>query len=72
LALDDTDFLKEQRVSSKFSIEESPTISGAKIKAIGVGGGGGNMINHMINQGIEGIDLIVANTDVQALDWVPV
>ncbi|WP_457592228.1 cell division protein FtsZ, partial [Hydrogenimonas sp.] len=55
-------------MSSKFSIEESPTISGAKIKAIGVGGGGGNMINHMINQGIEGIDLIVANTDVQALE----
>jgi cell division protein FtsZ len=41
---------------------------GAKIKAIGVGGGGGNMINHMINEGIGGIDLIVANTDAQALD----
>ena len=41
---------------------------GAKIKAIGVGGGGGNMINHMINEGISGIDLIVANTDAQALD----
>jgi cell division protein FtsZ len=53
---------------SGFTIEESPTISGAKIKAIGVGGGGGNMINHMINQGIDGIDLIVANTDAQALE----
>ncbi len=41
---------------------------GAKIKAIGVGGGGGNMINHMINEGVGGIDLIVANTDAQALD----
>jgi len=41
---------------------------GAKIKAIGVGGGGGNMINHMINEGITGIDLIVANTDAQALE----
>ena len=51
-----------------FTIEESPTVSGAKIKAIGVGGGGGNMINHMINQGVEGIDLIVANTDAQALE----
>ncbi|WP_457596503.1 cell division protein FtsZ [Hydrogenimonas sp.] len=51
-----------------FTIEESPTISGAKIKAIGVGGGGGNMINHMLSQGIEGIDLIVANTDAQALE----
>lgn len=42
--------------------------NGAKIKAIGVGGGGGNMINHMINEGINSIDLIVANTDAQALD----
>ena len=42
--------------------------NGAKIKAIGVGGGGGNMINHMINEGINTIDLIVANTDAQALD----
>lgn len=42
--------------------------AGAKIKAIGVGGGGGNMINHMINEGITSIDLIVANTDQQALD----
>ncbi len=41
---------------------------GAKIKAIGVGGGGGNMINHMINEGVFGIDLIAANTDAQALD----
>lgn len=46
---------------------KSPT-HGAKIKAIGVGGGGGNMINHMISEGINSIDLIVANTDSQALD----
>jgi cell division protein FtsZ len=41
---------------------------GAKIKVIGVGGGGGNMVNHMISQGVDGIDLIVANTDAQALE----
>jgi len=41
---------------------------GAVIKAIGVGGGGGNMINHMVEQKIGGIDLITANTDAQALD----
>lgn len=52
-----------------FNITESSAgVHGAKIKAIGVGGGGGNMINHMIREGIEGIDLIVANTDAQALD----
>jgi len=49
-------------------VEATCTTNGAKIKAIGVGGGGGNMINHMINEGIHSIDLIVANTDSQALD----
>ena len=44
------------------------TTIGAKIKVIGVGGGGGNMVNHMIAEGISGIDLIVANTDIQALE----
>ena len=40
----------------------------ANIKVIGVGGGGGNMVNHMISQGIDKIDLIAANTDLQALN----
>ncbi len=40
---------------------------GAKIKVIGVGGGGGNMVNHMISEGIADIELIIANTDAQAL-----
>ena len=48
-------------------IETRSSITGAKIKAIGVGGGGGNMVNHMINGGIQNIDLIVSNTDAQAL-----
>ncbi|MDD2399564.1 MAG: cell division protein FtsZ [Sulfurovum sp.] len=49
-------------------VETKCCTNGAKIKAIGVGGGGGNMINHMINEGINDIDLIVANTDAQALE----
>jgi len=49
-------------------VETKCHTNGAKIKAIGVGGGGGNMINHMISEGINSIDLIVANTDAQALD----
>ena len=48
-------------------VETKCHTTGAKIKAIGVGGGGGNMINHMIQEGIHTIDLIVANTDAQAL-----
>lgn len=40
---------------------------GAKIKVVGVGGGGGNAVNTMIRSGLEGVDFIVANTDAQAL-----
>ena len=39
----------------------------AKIKVIGVGGGGGNAVNRMIEAGMEGIEFIAANTDLQAL-----
>jgi cell division protein FtsZ len=42
------------------------------IKVIGVGGGGGNAVNHMYNQGIKGVDFIICNTDQQALDISPV
>ncbi len=51
-----------------FTVEEAKNTYGAKIKVIGVGGGGGNMVNHMISEGVSGIDLIVANTDAQALE----
>ena len=50
-----------------FIIEEHKPHLGAKIKAFGVGGGGSNMINHMIKAGVKGIELYVANTDAQAL-----
>lgn len=39
----------------------------ARIKVIGVGGGGGNAVNTMISSGLSGVDFIVANTDAQAL-----
>ena len=39
----------------------------AKIKVIGVGGGGGNAVNRMIDAGMEGVEFVVANTDLQAL-----
>ena len=42
----------------------------AKIKVVGVGGGGGNAILHMINHDIKGVDFICANTDTQALKSV--
>ena len=39
----------------------------AVIKVIGVGGGGGNAVQHMVNSAIEGVDFVCANTDSQAL-----
>src|SRR5258707_14943194 len=44
---------------------------GARIKVIGVGGGGGNAVNRMIQAGIKGIEFMVANTDVQAMRTSP-
>jgi cell division protein FtsZ len=40
---------------------------GARIKVVGVGGGGGNAVNRMIQAGIKGVEFLVANTDVQAM-----
>jgi cell division protein FtsZ len=42
---------------------------GAKIKVVGVGGGGGNAVNRMVDVGLAGVEFIVANTDLQALDY---
>ena len=42
--------------------------SQAKIKVIGIGGGGNNAIQNMIRSGLEGVEFIAANTDLQALD----
>jgi cell division protein FtsZ len=50
----------------KFTLEEGPP-NGAVIKVVGVGGGGGNAVNRMIAAQVEGIEFIVANTDLQAL-----
>lgn len=49
-----------------------PKENSSDIKVIGVGGGGSNAVNHMFNQGIQGVDFIVCNTDRQALDISPV
>ena len=49
-----------------FELEEELT-QVARIKVVGVGGGGGNAVNTMISSGLTGVDFIVANTDAQAL-----
>jgi len=50
-----------------FLVEESNSVTGARIIAVGVGGGGGNMIGHMINENVTGIEMMLINTDAQVL-----
>ncbi|PID39047.1 MAG: cell division protein FtsZ [Proteobacteria bacterium] len=49
-------------------IEMDESVNMARIKVVGVGGGGGNAVNTMIASGLEGVEFIAANTDVQALE----
>jgi len=50
-----------------FIVKEASHLTGARIIAVGVGGGGGNMIGHMIKEGVTGIEMIRINTDAQVL-----
>lgn len=56
--------MEEQDIRIQF--HEEPR-NNAKIKVIGVGGGGNNAVNRMIETGVEGVEFIAANTDLQAL-----
>lgn len=47
--------------------QDSMAVNRAKISVLGIGGGGGNAINNMINAGLEGVQFIAANTDFQVL-----
>jgi cell division protein FtsZ len=60
----DGDLREEPRL--RLRLEESAG-SSARIKVIGVGGGGSNAINRMVRSGLDGVEFIVANTDLQAL-----
>lgn len=42
--------------------------NGARIRVVGVGGGGGNILNSMVSKGIKGVEFIAINTDIQALE----
>ncbi len=54
-----------------FDFEQS-MVSNAKIKVVGVGGGGGNAVEYMIASGLKGVTFVCANTDMQALNRSPV
>src|SRR5512143_2930368 len=58
-------FDDEPRPSLPISLNDE--VPPAKIKVVGVGGGGGNAVNRMIQAGIKGIDFVAANTDLQVL-----
>jgi cell division protein FtsZ len=58
--------IEEMKSKLKFHLAEES--NGAKIKVVGIGGGGGNAVNRMIEIGIEGVDFISVNTDLQALN----
>ncbi|MGM0783397.1 MAG: cell division protein FtsZ [Pseudomonadota bacterium] len=53
-----------------FELVDSAPSSSAVIKVVGVGGGGGNAVNHMVESCIEGVEFICTNTDAQALKRV--
>jgi len=55
----------------RLRLEDEHAHTGARIKVIGVGGGGSNAVNRMVQVGLEGVEFIVANTDVQALKVSP-
>ena len=57
----------ESEMSNNFSFD-LPKNKSNVIKVIGVGGGGSNAINHMFQQGINGVDFVITNTDAQALN----
>jgi cell division protein FtsZ len=58
--------LQEHKMSIEM-IEEEAFNQGTQIKVIGVGGGGGNAVGHMIGCAVQGVEFICANTDAQAL-----
>jgi cell division protein FtsZ len=58
---------KESRSGIIIFDDQEQIINGANIKVVGIGGGGGNAVNRMIEAGIEGVQFLVANTDLQAL-----
>ena len=58
--------MKKETEEIRINYTDDPR-NDARIKVIGVGGGGGNAVNRMIEAGMEGIEFIVANTDLQAL-----
>ncbi len=56
---------------SDYDIPEIDMMHPAKIKVVGVGGGGCNAVNHMVQSGVKGVEFIAINTDTQVLSQLP-
>src|SRR5258708_35956185 len=64
--MDDYANASEEAERLRLGIDEEGS-AGARIKVVGVGGGGSNAVNRMVQAGFEGVEFVVANTDLQAL-----
>src|SRR5215510_1733870 len=62
------DMVDARRLRLRLEEEKS---AGARIKVVGVGGGGSNAVNRMVQVGLDGVEFIIANTDLQALRTSP-
>jgi cell division protein FtsZ len=60
--------MSDDKTRLRLHLEEEGS-TGARIKVIGVGGGGSNAVNRMVRVGLDGVEFIVANTDLQALKY---
>src|SRR6202171_683836 len=64
--MDDYTNVSEEVQRLRLRLDEEGS-AGARIKVIGVGGGGSNAVNRMVQAGFDGVEFVVANTDLQAL-----
>src|SRR5438128_10971270 len=64
---DEQQQLRQEKGADMFEIIDQTSQEGAVIKVIGVGGCGGNAVEHMIVRELNGVEFICANTDAQAL-----
>jgi len=64
--MDDYTTASEEARRVRLRLDEESS-AGARIKVVGVGGGGSNAVNRMVQAGFEGVEFVVANTDLQAL-----
>ena len=63
---DDYTSAREEAQRLRLRLDEEGS-TGARIKVVGVGGGGSNAVNRMVQAGFDGVEFVVANTDLQAL-----